>query len=74
MSSLSPRPTHFDLGTDTLVSQNDLAAMADSWAVGGAPVRHTRITEFAPALPHHLGPWAAALELPGLGCSALNHH
>lgn len=74
MSYLSPRCGQFDLGTDALVSQNDLTDMADSWSAGGTPVRHTRISESAPALPNHLGPWAAALELPGLDCTALGRH
>jgi|CXWK01.1.fsa_nt_gi hypothetical protein len=74
MSDLSPRCIQFDLGIDSLVSQNDLTAMADSWSVGGTPVRHARISESAPALPNHLGPWAAALELPGLDCTALGRH
>lgn len=74
MTAQTPRPVHFDLGTDTLASQSDLAAMSGSWSVDGVSVHRARMTGFAPALPNTLGPWAAALELPGLDCSALGRH
>ncbi len=71
---MSVRSTRFDLGVDDLATPTDLAAMAGSWAVAGAPVGRARIFESVPALPSQLGTWAAALELPGLDCSALGRH
>lgn len=66
------QPVHFDLGVDDLVSRADIAALAGSGMVGGQPATRARAFEAIPALPN-LGPWAAALELPGLDCSSLHH-
>ena len=62
----------FDLGVDGLVARQDLAALAEPWRPIDVPVGHARRSEALPALPN-LGPWAAALEIPGLDSVHLRH-